>query len=317
MPAAARKTIRDRKIGFFIIDAFSVAKKHAPTPELEIRMMGIAFIGAIAGHVARVSAGASADAILEKIRQQISKKFGAKGGDVVVGNMAVIREAWRHEGRLQRSGPAGGKSPCACEKPQRRDFGRDVPRGRADSERRIPRPGLLRRYDRRPVPRRHHRRSAGAARHRSVHAGGSAAFKDKGMFRRDVPELCDLCAAAGMRDLPDAAIPNTVHDIHDLLTAIGQLDRETQRERASIRSTTRCGIGAKVAAHQTARRYSTPCCATLGKLATLTVFPVADAAFHAMERRPGNGLIRSRSIRKCTVCLGVYRRLRTACAGRA
>ncbi|NVN88946.1 MAG: 2-oxoacid:acceptor oxidoreductase family protein, partial [Rhodopseudomonas sp.] len=92
LPAAARKTIRDRKIRFYIIDAFAVAKKHAPTPELETRMMGIAFIGAIAGHVDRVAADASADAILEKIRQQILQKFGSKGGAVVDGNMGVIRE---------------------------------------------------------------------------------------------------------------------------------------------------------------------------------------------------------------------------------
>jgi pyruvate-ferredoxin/flavodoxin oxidoreductase len=37
MPAQARKTIRDKKIRFYIVDAFAVAKKHAPTPELETR----------------------------------------------------------------------------------------------------------------------------------------------------------------------------------------------------------------------------------------------------------------------------------------
>ena len=42
LPVKARQTIRDRKIRFFIIDAFAVAKKNAPTPELATRMMGIA-----------------------------------------------------------------------------------------------------------------------------------------------------------------------------------------------------------------------------------------------------------------------------------
>ena len=66
LPAQARKTIRDKKINFFVIDAFAVAKRHAPTPELETRMMGIAFIGAVCGHVDRVTAGASQDAMLEE-----------------------------------------------------------------------------------------------------------------------------------------------------------------------------------------------------------------------------------------------------------
>ena len=40
--------------------------------------------------------------MLEKIRSQIAKKFGAKGGAIVEGNMAVIREASEatHRGRL-------------------------------------------------------------------------------------------------------------------------------------------------------------------------------------------------------------------------
>src|SRR5450830_1803249 len=92
LPAKARHTIREKSIRFFIIDAFSVARKHAPTPELATRMMGIAFIGAVAGHVDQVSAGASSAVILEKIRQQINKKFGGKGDAVIEGNMAVIRE---------------------------------------------------------------------------------------------------------------------------------------------------------------------------------------------------------------------------------
>jgi pyruvate-ferredoxin/flavodoxin oxidoreductase len=92
LPKYARKTIRDKKIRFLVVDAFSVAKKHAPSPELQLRMMGIAFIGAVVGHVDRVTQGATEEVVLEKVRAQISKKFGGKGTAVVEGNMNVIRE---------------------------------------------------------------------------------------------------------------------------------------------------------------------------------------------------------------------------------
>src|SRR5208283_3647625 len=105
LPPAARKTLRDRKIAFYVLDGFAVAKKHAPTPELEVRMMGIAFIGAVCGHVDRITAGASAEAALKKIRQQISKKFGAKGGPVVEGNMAVIRDGLNATQRVDYEDP--------------------------------------------------------------------------------------------------------------------------------------------------------------------------------------------------------------------
>ena len=92
LPAYARKIIREKRIKLYIVDAFGVAKKHAPAPELEIRMMGIAFIGAICGHVDRIVAGGSQQSILEKVEQQVTKKFGAKGQAIVDSNMKVVRE---------------------------------------------------------------------------------------------------------------------------------------------------------------------------------------------------------------------------------
>ena len=146
----ARKTIRERKIKFFVIDGFAVAKPHAPTPELETRMMGIAFIGAVCGHVDRVVSGASQEVMLEKIRNDLAKKFGAKGGAVVEGNMTVIRDGVRgdHEGRLHRSPNSPGVD--ARRRSRRR---RAAPRSRrrcADPARRRAsqplRPRILRRH---------------------------------------------------------------------------------------------------------------------------------------------------------------------------
>ena len=106
LPAHARKTIREKGIRLYIVDAFGVAKKHAPAPDLEIRMMGIAFIGAVCGHVDRIAAGASREAILDQIQQQVTKKFGAKGDDIVESNMSVIREGLEATIEVDYSDPA-------------------------------------------------------------------------------------------------------------------------------------------------------------------------------------------------------------------
>ena len=57
-----------------VIDAFTVAKKHAPSPELETRMMGIAFIGAVAGHEISDKTGGS------KGNQTVAAVAGAVAG---------------------------------------------------------------------------------------------------------------------------------------------------------------------------------------------------------------------------------------------
>ncbi len=332
LPAQARKTIRDRKIQFLVLDGFDVAKRHAPTPELETRMMGIAFIGAVCGHVDRIVAGASQEAMLEKIRQQIAKKFGAKGGPVVEGNMAVIREGLEATQRVDYAKPEF----AAAEKSTTLLSGRTVAISAAMCRAAAPASSagfLDGDYYEDMV--------AGPFRDGSIAeapvlpgAGlfmpaGSAAFKDKGLFRRNVPEfIADLCTGCMECALvcPDAAIPNTVHDIHDLLiTAIRQLDvAEAQREalRGQVHA-----LGD--AAREIYRRQKEPrpfheivaaaadgldvdnavLRRNLGKLAdALSAFPVARTRpfFDAIEKAsPGSGALYSVAVDpwKCTGCL--------------
>ncbi len=238
LPLPARKTIREKKIRFFIVDAFAVAKKHAPSPELATRMMGIAFIGAVAGHVNQVSQGAAPEVILKKIRQQIAKKFGGKGGAVIDGNMAVIAEGIQatqaveyeldtftridakpapiaiHNVALSASMcQSAGASGCAgmFDRQYYDDMVLNPFRQGAIGEAPVlPGTGLF-------MP------------------AGTASAKDKGLFRRTVPvfnaDVCTGCMECALV-CPDGAIPNSVHDIHELLlTGIGQLDiPPTQRE---------------------------------------------------------------------------------------
>ena len=227
-----RATIRDKKIKFFVIDAFAVAKRHAPTAELETRMMGIAFIGAVCGNVDRVVADASQEAMLTKIRQQISKKFGSKGGAIVEGNMAVIREGLEATHKVDYDAPEFAESAVGAAPKAKRDVSISASLCKAAS------PALGRR-----LPRSANTTTTcwaapfrdGTIADAPVLPGmgmfmpaGTAAMKDKGLFRRNVPEfnpdLCTGCMECAMV-CPDAAIPNAVHDIHELLvTAIKQLD---------------------------------------------------------------------------------------------
>jgi pyruvate-ferredoxin/flavodoxin oxidoreductase len=332
LPAQARKTIRDKKIKFFVIDGFAVAKPHAPTPELETRMMGIAFIGAICGHVDRIVAGASQDVMLKKIRQQISKKFGTKGGAVVEGNITVIREGFEATKKVDYNDPEFELAEKAPAKANGRSVAISASMCRAAGP--ASSAGFFDReyYD---------DMVAGPFRDGTIAEApvlpgtglfmpsGSAAFKDKGLFRRDVPEfIADLCTGCMECALvcPDAAIPNTVHDIRDLLnTAIGQLDlAETQREALRGQVPVLGDAVREVYRHEKEPKPFHQIVAAaageldidnailrsnLGKLANaLAVYPVAKTRpfFDAMEKKaPGSGGLYSVAIDpwKCSGCL--------------
>jgi pyruvate-ferredoxin/flavodoxin oxidoreductase len=332
LPKRARKTIRDKKIKVFVLDGFAVAKRHAPTPELETRMMGIAFIGAVCGHVDRIVADASGDAVLTKIRQQISKKFGAKGGAVVEGNMAVIKEGLEATQKLDYTLPefAEAEAEEVVKAPRSIAISAEMCRVGGST----PSGGFFdREYyeDMVAAPFRE-----GTIAEAPVLPGtglfmpaGSAAWKDKGLFRRDVPEfLSELCTGCMECTLvcPDAAIPNTVHDIHDLLlTGIKHLDLvEAQREAVrgqifalseAVREAYRSGKQAQAFGEVVAGAVAglgtdnATLKRNLGRLAeVLGDFPVAKTRpfFDAMEKeQPGTGGLYSVAIDpwKCSGCL--------------
>jgi pyruvate-ferredoxin/flavodoxin oxidoreductase len=330
LPAHARRTIRDKKIRFYVLDAFRVAKKHAPTPELETRMMGIAFIGAVVGCVDRIAAGASLDAILDKVRHEITKKFGRKGGTIVESNMAVIKDAVDASVAVDYDAdefvavdaePAAVRArsvalsaamcPVAAESRATALFD---PAYYEDLAARPFREGII---GESPV-------LPGAGLFMPV---GTGITKDKGVFRRNVPvfdpSVCTGCLECALA-CPDAAIPNTLHEIHDLLlAAIDTVDApEPQREalragaypwaeriRQEYRADSSAVALAQVAAtavpdsgERAFARYADAVVTALG------AFPVARTRpfFDAMEKEtPGTGALFSAVIDpwKCTGCL--------------
>jgi pyruvate-ferredoxin/flavodoxin oxidoreductase len=156
---------------------------------------------------------------------------------------------------------------------------------------------------------------------------GTGLNKDKGIFRRTVPVFdptaCTGCLECGIA-CPDAAIPNTLHEIHDLvLSAIGQVDApEPQREalrsvayawserirqelRADGDATSLAAVAAKAVPDTDERAVARYADAVVEALAA---FPVARTRpfFDAMEKQtPGTGALFSAVIDpwKCTGCL--------------
>jgi pyruvate-ferredoxin/flavodoxin oxidoreductase len=332
LPGQARRTLRSRKIQFFILDGFAVAKRHAPTPELQTRMMGIAFIGAVCGHVERITAGASKEALLAKIRSQISKKFGAKGGAVVEGNLAVMKEGLEATQRVDYDAPefvAVDEQPLVKTKRSVAISANLCPVGGA-----TPDGGFFdREYYEQMIAAPFREGTVAEA---PVLPGtgmfmpaGTAAWKDKGLFRRDVPQfIADRCTGCMECTLvcPDAAIPNTVHDIHDLLqTGIASLALpETQQADllAQVHPLTEAVRSRYLATRESPPFHEVVAAAAAGldgttastrrnvaRLAdTLRILPVARTRpfFDAPEKeRPGSGGLYSVAIDpwKCSGCL--------------
>ena len=231
LPRHARKAIREREINFFTIDAFKVARKHAPTPDLETRMMGIAFIGAVTAYVDRVAAGAPREEILERVRHQLEKKFGRKGENVVEGNMAVIIDGIEATRRVDYDAPELveiGEERSATPLLTVALSASMCPSTTAEHTSGLFDPAYYEDLMMRPF-------REGTIAEAPVLPGvglfmppGTGAAKDKGLFRREVPQFHpDVCT--GCMDCalvcPDAAIPNTVHEVHDLLlTAVGRIE---------------------------------------------------------------------------------------------
>ncbi len=332
LPAQARKTIRANQIHFYVIDGFGVAKRHAPTPDLTTRMMGIAFVGAVCGHVDRILAGLSSDAILRKIRQQITKKFGSKGDSVVESNMAVIREGLEATKKVEYDDPAFVRAEQTTVRRKDRDVSLSAAMGCANGGSASSNFFDREYYD--DIVASHFRNGTIADAPVLPGSGffmpaGVAAWKDKGLFRRNVPEfVADLCI--GCMDCalvcPDAAIPNTVHPIQDLLlTAIRRVElAEPQREAlrshvAAVSDAVRVAyLRTKSAApfHKMVADAVAGIAADDGVLQgnfaklinVLSTYPVARAQpfFDAMEKAtPGSGGFYSVAIDpwKCSGCL--------------
>lgn len=95
LPATARRAIMDRDIRLHVLDAFAIVREEASDAELRYRMQGAAFMGAFfATSPLMAREEVTSDTLFNGIRQQLAKKFGAKGERVVEDNLRVIRRGF-------------------------------------------------------------------------------------------------------------------------------------------------------------------------------------------------------------------------------
>jgi pyruvate-ferredoxin/flavodoxin oxidoreductase len=95
LPADARDRIVARGIRLAALDTASLARRHAPRPDLLLRMQGIALVGVFLRLTpfAR-NAGLTRDDLLAAVRPQLKRYFGKRGGSVVDANLALIADAY-------------------------------------------------------------------------------------------------------------------------------------------------------------------------------------------------------------------------------
>ncbi|MDR0945000.1 MAG: 2-oxoacid:acceptor oxidoreductase family protein [Bifidobacteriaceae bacterium] len=328
LPAYARRTIRDKKIHFFILDAFGVAKKHAPTANLQTRMMGVAFIGAIIGKVDRVAKSSTdLEATLAKVRKEVVKKFGRKGDAVVDSNMAVVRDGIAATVEVNYQGMSDDVKELVDARTVSLSAGM-VPAVAAPRTSGLFDPDYYEDVAARPF-------RDGTISNAPVLPGaglfvpvGSGQFKDKGIFRRDVPEFVpDACTGCLECTLvcPDAAIPGTVHELVDVfLGAIAQIDAPEAQVEALKAAAPTWAERTRQVLREDSKLTSVPAAATKAAesladnravqrnaeavAAALAAFPVARTRpfFDAAEKAtPGTGGLFSAVIDpwKCTGCL--------------
>jgi pyruvate-ferredoxin/flavodoxin oxidoreductase len=95
IPAQSRAEIVARQIRVTALDTAGLARRHAPRPELQIRMQGVALVGVflrVSPFAAR--AGLGRGELMAAVGERLGRFFGKRGGAVVAANLAVIGEAY-------------------------------------------------------------------------------------------------------------------------------------------------------------------------------------------------------------------------------
>jgi pyruvate-ferredoxin/flavodoxin oxidoreductase len=95
LPTTARAEILARGLRLWALDTKTLARRHAPRPELEVRMQGVALVGVflkVAPFAER--AGMERDVLMDAVRDRLGRFFGKRGTATIDANLAVIEAAY-------------------------------------------------------------------------------------------------------------------------------------------------------------------------------------------------------------------------------
>ena len=286
IPRRFREDIIARKIRFFTLPGFAIARAATDRPELQLRMQGNAFLGAFFAvspfldefHIGR-------EHFLEQVEAQYRKKFGRFGEAVVASNMEVMRQGFSQVTEIAY-GPVDA--------PDRSSMRGDslLPMvGCGTHCLQVPKPDFQ--PERAPIFRREtfdREFRAGLGYHQpasvlsaaGVVAAATGDGSSKYVARRQTPvfiaENCTQCMAC-ITSCPDTALPNTAQDLGTVLaTAVrGYVRYEADRTAllAALPAVTK-SVQAAIAAAQQAKA-ATPV-RDLVREAVLPLPGVSDAA---------------------------------------
>jgi pyruvate-ferredoxin/flavodoxin oxidoreductase len=95
IPSAARADIAARQIRVAALDTATLARSHAPRPDLVLRMQGIALVGAFLRLTEfAAAAGLDREGLLAAVAARLRRFYGKRGNAVIAANMRVVAAAY-------------------------------------------------------------------------------------------------------------------------------------------------------------------------------------------------------------------------------
>ena len=95
LPAAARETIRERRLRLFALDAGRIARESSSRADLQIRMQGIVLLGAFLRLTPFAEQlGLDKEHLFSSLEKTLTKYFGKRGARVIADNLAAARRGY-------------------------------------------------------------------------------------------------------------------------------------------------------------------------------------------------------------------------------